>query len=213
MKPRIQLLTLLLLSCLLTHGSTFVNTDTIPMPSKMMELPSVVKNYGDRAGTWGLPTLIALRYGLTVNDTLDERLDDDAAAKAATRYLYDLYAEFGDWDQCYFAYLYSPAYVRNLQARHLDTIISNFDIQRYRDSFKGKPYIPSTVKKTVIAKPKPPKAKEKAKEPKYITYVVQKGDTLSKIAKKYRVTVKDIMKWNNLKNDRIRDKQKLKIRQ
>ena len=190
-----------------------MSTDSIQIPTKVMELPSVVKNYGDRAGSWGLPTLIALRYGLTVCDTLDERLDEKAATKAATDYLRDLYAEFGDWNQCYFAYLYSPAYVRNLQARHLDTIISNFDIQRYRDSFKGKPYIPSTVKKTVITKAKTPKAKEKAKEPKYVTYVVKKGDTLSKIAQKYHVTVKDIMKWNNLKNDRIRDKQKLKIRQ
>lgn len=212
MKPHIQLFLALMLSGYLAYGGN-VSTDSIQIPDKVMELPSVVKNYGDRAGSWGLPTVIALRYGLIVSDTLDERLDEDAATRAATRYLRDLYEEFGDWDQCFFAYLYSPAYVRNLQARHLDTIISNFDIQRYRDSFKGKPYIPSTVKKTVVSKPKPPKAKEKSKEPKYITYVVQKGDNLSKIAKKYHVTVKDIMKWNNLKNDRIREKQKLKIRQ
>lgn len=201
-----------MLSSYLVYGGN-VRTDSIQIPDKVMKLPTVVQNYGDRAGSWGLPTLIALRYGLTVCDTLDERLNEEASTKAATSYLYDLYEEFGDWDQCFFAYLYSPSYVRNLQARHLDTIISNFDIQRYRNSFNGKPYIPSTVKKTVVSKPKPTKAKEKAKEPKYITYVVQKGDNLSKIAQKYRVTVKDLMKWNNLKNDRIREKQKLKIRQ
>ena len=213
MKPNIRLLIIFLLWSFLAHGGNVTNNDSIQIPSKLMEIPSVIKNYGDRAGSWGLTTMTALRYGLTVNEELDERLDEEAATKAATSYLKDLYADFGNWDLCYFAYLYSPACVRNLQERHLDTIISNFDIQRYRDSFRGKPVIPSTVKKTVTYKPKTTDTKPKTQEAKYITYVVKKGDTLSKIAQKYHVTVKDIMKWNNLKNDRIRDKQKLKIRQ
>lgn len=33
-----------------------------------------------------------------------------------------------------------------------------------------------------------------------IPYVVQKGDTLGDLAKKFRCTVEDICKWNNIKN-------------
>ncbi len=42
-------------------------------------------------------------------------------------------------------------------------------------------------------------------------YQVKKGDTLSKIAKTYKITVVDLKKWNNLKSSLIRRKQKLKI--
>ena len=42
-------------------------------------------------------------------------------------------------------------------------------------------------------------------------YTVKSGDTLSKIAKTYNVTVDDIKKWNNLKSDRIDIGQKLMI--
>lgn len=42
-------------------------------------------------------------------------------------------------------------------------------------------------------------------------YVVKPGDTLAKIAKKYGVTVKQIMAANGMKNDRIVPKQKLTI--
>lgn len=42
-------------------------------------------------------------------------------------------------------------------------------------------------------------------------YTVKKGDNLTKIAKKYHVTVSDLMQWNNLSSDLIRDGQKLTI--
>lgn len=46
---------------------------------------------------------------------------------------------------------------------------------------------------------------------KYITYKVRKGDTLGKIAKKYKVSVKNLKKWNNLKNNTIKIGRVLKI--
>lgn len=43
------------------------------------------------------------------------------------------------------------------------------------------------------------------------TYIVQKGDTLSKIATTHQVTIEDIKKWNNLTNDTIYVAQTLKM--
>ena len=44
-----------------------------------------------------------------------------------------------------------------------------------------------------------------------IKYKVKKGDTLTKIASKYHVSVANLKKWNNLKTDRIREGQTLTI--
>ena len=43
------------------------------------------------------------------------------------------------------------------------------------------------------------------------THTITSGDTLSQLAKKYGVTVADIKKANNLKGDKIKIGQKLKI--
>lgn len=48
--------------------------------------------------------------------------------------------------------------------------------------------------------------------PKTQKYKIKKGDTLSKIASKYHVSVSNLKKWNNLKSDRIREGQTLTIK-
>ena len=48
-------------------------------------------------------------------------------------------------------------------------------------------------------------------EPETTVYVVQRGDYLAKISKKYNVTIASIKRLNNLKNDNIRIGQKLKL--
>ena len=188
---------LLTLSALGVYGHPVSDADTLQMPEKILNLPSSNFEEGDRAGEWGLPTLIALRYGLTVDDERDDRFDDESSRQAAMRYLTDLYAEFNDWELVYYAYLYSPAYVRNLQLRKLSIPQPKPEIKR-----------PAKPKN-----PEPTQTPKKAKETKHITYTVKSGDTLSGIAKKHHVSVADLKKWNNLKNDLIRVNQKLKIYQ
>ncbi len=69
----------------------------------------------------------------------------------------------------------------------------------------------------VQEKPKPapaPEAKpapEKAPEADYTLYIVQRGDYLAKISKKFNVKIDAIKSLNNLKNDTIRLGQKLKL--
>ena len=58
----------------------------------------------------------------------------------------------------------------------------------------------------VTAKPLPPPA-----EPETTEYVVQRGDYLAKISKKYNVTINSIKRVNGLKSDTVRVGQKLKL--
>jgi len=72
---------------------------------------------------------------------------------------------------------------------------------------------PQTVRKETETAQKPapqPAAEEKNK--KKLTYVVRKGDTLFTVAQRYKVRMKDLMKWNNLKDrDVVKVGQKLDI--
>ncbi|HEA47016.1 MAG TPA: LysM peptidoglycan-binding domain-containing protein [bacterium] len=54
-------------------------------------------------------------------------------------------------------------------------------------------------------------SKKEIKKRKIIVYMVKKGDTLSRIAHRQRVSVWQLKKWNNLKSDRIYPRQRIKI--
>lgn len=51
-----------------------------------------------------------------------------------------------------------------------------------------------------------------AQAEKFITYTVKQGDSLFDIAKSYKTTKEDIMKWNGLKDTKIKPGDKLKIK-
>jgi membrane-bound lytic murein transglycosylase D len=69
-----------------------------------------------------------------------------------------------------------------------------------------------TTAKKVTPPPPQPKEKPKTNKPKetVVTYTVKSGDSLWTIAKKYKVTPEQIMKWNKC-GEKIRPGQKLKI--
>ncbi|MDE6156663.1 MAG: LysM peptidoglycan-binding domain-containing protein, partial [Muribaculaceae bacterium] len=69
-------------------------------------------------------------------------------------------------------------------------------------------------KETAAPTPKPKPTKEAAKpaaKPKTTAHTVRKGENLSKIAKRYGVTVQAIKKANNFAGDQIKVGQKIKI--
>ena len=76
--------------------------------------------------------------------------------------------------------------------------------QTKAETKKDSPAKANTQKKTKAKKSEQPK-------PKATTHTVRKGENLSKIAKRYGVSVQAIRNANNIKNDRINVGQKLKI--
>lgn len=96
------------------------------LPEEMVYLPMALTNmridyrHDNRAGIWALPELVAIRYGLIVDDTHDERFSVEASSRAAANYLKDLYEAQGNWWQCILAYANSPAAINNTRLRHPD---------------------------------------------------------------------------------------------
>lgn len=64
--------------------------------------------------------------------------------------------------------------------------------------------------KCVVKKAAPVKPTT-APEPEFTTYIVQRGDYLAKISKKYNITINSIKEANGLKSDKIMIGQKLKL--
>lgn len=228
------------------------------MPTELKYLPVALTEMrtdyqqNDRYGIWALPTLVALHYGLAIDESQDERFSVGASTKVALDYLADLYAKYGDWWQAILAYSNSPNALQHAASRsnsplevwdYYDqqlipntSIICDFIacVVVYHDherrasgvGFVSDEQAP-VAKKAAIALPTEKKEEPKTvvtqqEEPqpttpeiprnaKVIKYKVKKGDTLSHIAKKYHVTISDLVEWNHLETDLIRDGQELII--
>lgn len=97
------------------------------MPHELKYLPLALsgmrRNYcqGDRCGVWQLPTLTALHYGLTIDESRDERTDIEASTYAALDCLNDLYQQYNDWWYSILAYTNSPVALQHALIRHGET--------------------------------------------------------------------------------------------
>lgn len=231
------------------------------MPKEMKYLPMALTamrtDYaiGDRCGVWSMTPLVAMRYGLTVDERRDERFAIQASTNAALDYLYDLYQQYGDWWYAILAYTNSPNALHHALDRNGDDLpLWDFDqrglmpdthiignliacvytyegverptvknarivepVERPRPAAKAVDTVKtsttsSTLQPTQDSSAKKDSGSKKNTDTSTQKYKVKKGDTLTRIASKYHVSVKDLKRWNNLKNDNIREGQTLIIK-
>ena len=178
------------------------------------------------SGAWALSVPAAHRYGLLVNDSIDERLCVSKATQAAVRYLCDLRLHFEGNDS-----LVLLQYVRTMPVLRvaadsllpaLERIGQEWERGHRRSGFLAPLDVAreDAVRRDSLLKLEREKraAELAARKPaagqtasSYVIYKVRKGDVLGRIAQRHHVTVRQLKKWNNLKGDFIREGQKLKI--
>ena len=236
------------------HIDSALKTAHLPKELQYIPLSLLQTSYNseNKAGFWQLPYIVAIRYGLEINDDMDERLDIKKSTAAAIAYLKNLSEKYTDLWDVIIAYAngvpaLESAKIRTNQSKDIWILyeqgnlpnknsIPDFITYIYLANFYQSHHIqPVTPEKneennTIVLPPKPaaiavqtkpapsnnnpkPVSTAKKDDKKKITYTVKSGDTLTKIAKKYSVTIVNIQKWNNLKNDRINAGQKLIIYQ
>lgn len=125
------------------------------MPDELMYLAMAESGFNPQAhstaeavGIWQLVPDTARRYGLQIDETVDERRDAEKATDAALSYLSDLYERFGSW------YLAAAAY--NAGENRIGRIMTEVtgaeagtdaDYYRIRDRLPGetRDFIPALV--------------------------------------------------------------------
>ncbi|MDG1476730.1 MAG: transglycosylase SLT domain-containing protein, partial [Vicingaceae bacterium] len=117
------------------------------LPNELKLLPAVLSAFNPNSnnkiggtGYWHLNYPQAVKYGLTVNDLVDERRDFEKSTKAATIYLNDLYQKYNNWELTLAAYSSGIVTVEKLLQRH--------NAKTYKEIY---PYLPEATKDLVQA--------------------------------------------------------------
>lgn len=172
------------------------------LPTFIKYLPAV-SGYNPRyvgafggSGLWNLPYLVALRYGLTVNETLDERRDPLLSTRVALKWFSDLYRQFNDWPRATLAFLTSPADVFTAMERtcgqQFESLLSSFasDKQELYHRFAAQAYLLAYSKEhgldVAVVRPEPELSEVSVK---YTT-------TVSALASALQVSENQIYTWN-----------------
>lgn len=207
------------------------------MPLELKYLPLSLSgmrtNYrqGDRCGYWALPSLVAMRYGLTVDENLDERSDIHASTEAALDYISDLHKNYNDWWYAILAYCNSPSTLNQVLVHAGSNpslwdfyekklmpdahVIADFIAYVYLANEDSLTYsaVVDYEETTVAETPTDNAGKANDKNDASIRkYKIRKGDTLTKIAAMFHVSISDLMEWNNLTDDKILEGQTLIIK-
>ncbi len=78
--------------------------------------PQAASNNGE-AGLWMLTYPVAMKHGLEISTTIDERRDPLKSTVAAMRHLQDLHARYGDWPTAVIAFTCGPANLTRARQR------------------------------------------------------------------------------------------------
>jgi hypothetical protein len=105
----------------------------------------------EAVGMWQFIEGTARRYGLKVNEQVDERRDPEKSTRAAARYLRDLYQQFGCW------YLAAAGY--NAGEKRVEGVVNRHDTRDFWTMAQKKllpqetcNYVPQLIAAALIAK-------------------------------------------------------------
>ena len=95
------------------------------LPKELTAMSAVESSFSPHAisranavGYWQFIPSTGLRFGLTINDWIDERRDFEKSTKAAASYLSQLYTEFDDWLLAMSAYNMGETRLKALIRKH-----------------------------------------------------------------------------------------------
>lgn len=95
------------------------------LPKELKLIPAVCSAFNQNSnngiggyGYWHLNYPQAIKYGLTINEYIDERKDFEKATKAATTYLKDLNDQYKNWELTLAAYASGVVNIKKLLHRH-----------------------------------------------------------------------------------------------
>ncbi|MFZ5453730.1 MAG: lytic transglycosylase domain-containing protein [Thermodesulfobacteriota bacterium] len=128
------------------------------LPQDLIYLPLIESGFNPKArspkeavGMWQFVAETARRYGLKVNEKVDERCDPEKSTLAAARYLEDLYHQFGCW------YLAAAGY--NAGEKRVEGVVSRHGTRDFWTMAQGRllpqetcNYVPQLIAATLIAK-------------------------------------------------------------
>jgi membrane-bound lytic murein transglycosylase D len=129
------------------------------LPEDLAYLAMIESGYSNKArsvanavGMWQFIRGTGVRYGLTINDVIDERRDPEKSTHAAAKYLLDLYKQFGSWYLAAASYNCGEGRVqreidRNGNMKSFWDLSSNYSLPT-----ETKNYVPQMIAATIIAK-------------------------------------------------------------
>ncbi|MFI3296967.1 MAG: LysM peptidoglycan-binding domain-containing protein [bacterium] len=133
------------------------------LPEYYEYLPCVISNFereyadNQRAGLWGLTPFVATKYGLIIDENIDQRFDIKLSTLAATKYLRDLLSHFEGDELAAKAFVYGAAYIDDCIKRgavidSLDTTRCEIDFKVLEDQFERGKLIEIYLEKAIRVK-------------------------------------------------------------
>ena len=171
------------------------------IPSDIAYLPLIESGFNPRAvsrrnavGLWQFIRPTGLRYGLKVNYWVDERMDVEKSTLAATRYLKEMFDEFGSWELALAAYNCGEKRVSKAIARTGSTDFWTLSRKLPRET---RNYLPKFNAALIIAKnPEKYGFRVAETEKNYETVSVPPRKSLAEIANLLDMGYKEISKYN-----------------
>lgn len=150
-------------------------------------------------GIWQFGKWTAIRYGLRVNNYVDERSDPEKSTRAAARYLNDLYGMFKDWNLVLAAYNWGEGKVQRLIERSgLNDFWEMSDLRRKNFPKETKNHVPLIMASIILARNPEKYGLPKELEPPqvYEQLAVTRPVDLRAVARLLNITLEDLKKLN-----------------